>query len=129
MDGLEALATALTAAGLADGVGRDYPIGSLTTYRVGGTASVFVRPVDADELEAVVGAATACEVEILLVGLGSNLLVSDGDEIFNEVLDRLNIVVRGLLDGFDLGGLLGIEVVNERSQSLDLGLPKIAQLR
>jgi UDP-N-acetylmuramate dehydrogenase len=78
VDGLEALATALTAAGLADGVGRDYPIGSLTTYRVGGTASVFVRPVDADELEAVVGAATACEVEILVVGLGSNLLVSDG---------------------------------------------------
>jgi UDP-N-acetylmuramate dehydrogenase len=39
---------------------------------------MFVRPADADELEAVVGAATACEVEILVVGLGSNLLVSDG---------------------------------------------------
>ncbi|MEE2631977.1 MAG: FAD-binding protein, partial [Actinomycetota bacterium] len=78
MDDLEALATALAAAGLAEGIRRDHPIGPLTTYRVGGPASLFVRPADADELEAVVGAATACEVEILVVGLGSNLLVSDG---------------------------------------------------
>ena len=45
---------------------------------MGGPASLFVRPADADELEAVVGAATASEVEILVVGSGSNLLVSDG---------------------------------------------------
>ena len=78
MDHLEALATALASAGLSEGIRRDHPIGPLTTYRVGGPASMFVRPADADELEAIVGAATACEVEILVVGLGSNLLVSDG---------------------------------------------------
>ena len=38
-------------------------------------------------------------------------------------------MIRGLLNGFDLGGLLGIKVVYERLQALDLGLPKIAQLR
>ena len=78
MDDLEALRAALVAVGLLEGLRAEYPLGPLTTYRAGGPASLFVRPADVHELEAVVAAATACGVEILVVGQGSNLLVSDG---------------------------------------------------
>ncbi len=78
MGDVEVLAAALVAAGLSEGLRRDHPIGPLTTYRVGGPAGMFVRPADVDELEAVAGAATDAGVEILVVGSGSNLLVSEG---------------------------------------------------
>ena len=40
---LEALAARLGGLDLVEGVRRDYPVGPLTTYRVGGAAAVFVR--------------------------------------------------------------------------------------
>ena len=68
MDGLSALQAALLEAGLPGGMRRDYPIGALTTYRVGGPAAGFVRPADKGELEAVAGAAAIAGVEVLVVG-------------------------------------------------------------
>ena len=60
---------------------RDHPLGELTTYRVGGPAAVFVTVESHDRLEAV---ATVLAAEratfdgpILVIGRGSNLLVSD----------------------------------------------------
>ena len=80
---------ALSSAGLLEGVRVDHPIGALTTYRVGGAAARFIRPVDVGELErvaeAVAEAGTAPGREsdvgvipVLVMGRGSNLLVSDG---------------------------------------------------
>jgi UDP-N-acetylmuramate dehydrogenase len=70
MRGLDALAASLGAA-------RDVPLGPLTTYRVGGAASVFVEVGDEAALAAVMTATAGQDVEVLVVGMGSNLLVHD----------------------------------------------------
>jgi UDP-N-acetylmuramate dehydrogenase len=56
---------------------RDVPIGPLTTYRVGGTASLFVRVETDDDLGRVAAAVRESGVRVLVVGNGSNLLVSE----------------------------------------------------
>ena len=75
-DVLEALAAELSA-GLE--VRRDEPLGPRTTYRVGGAASLWVEADDEDALRAVHRAlvAVAAPVALLVVGKGSNMLVSD----------------------------------------------------
>lgn len=59
---------------------RDQPLGARTTYRVGGVASLMAQPSDEEELMAVARAyqRLAEAVPVLVVGRGSNLLVSDG---------------------------------------------------
>ena len=82
----------------------------MTTYRVGGAASLFVRPRDLPELEAVAAVLAGSGVPVVVVGRGSNLLVADrgfegvavqlGDG-FEEVLvdgaidDAVNVVAGG----------------------------------
>jgi UDP-N-acetylmuramate dehydrogenase len=53
------------------------PLGSLTTYRVGGSAAVGVVATGVEDLRAVAAAVTASGLEVLIVGRGSNLLVAD----------------------------------------------------
>jgi UDP-N-acetylmuramate dehydrogenase len=66
------------AARLLDGLARPgVPIGPLTTYRVGGTAALFVEVTTEDELAAVASAVARSGVDVLVVGKGSNLLVTD----------------------------------------------------
>lgn len=57
---------------------RDVPIGPMTTYRVGGAADVFVRARSIADLQLVAAACEASGLPVLVVGRGSNLLVSDG---------------------------------------------------
>jgi hypothetical protein len=56
---------------------RDHPLGAGTTYRVGGTATLFVEPEDEDELVAMARSLAGLDVPVLVVGKGSNLLVAD----------------------------------------------------
>ncbi len=56
---------------------RDVPLGPLTTYRVGGRASLFADVSSEDDLAAVRDAVAATGVDVLVVGKGSNLLVAD----------------------------------------------------
>ena len=56
---------------------RDAPLGALTTYRVGGPAALAVTPRDEEDLAAVAAAVAESGVPVLVVGRGSNLLVSD----------------------------------------------------
>lgn len=56
---------------------RDVPVGPLTTYRVGGAAALFVEAASVDDLRAVGRAAVATGLPVLVLGRGSNLLVSD----------------------------------------------------
>jgi len=58
-------------------VQRDVPLGPMTTYRVGGTAALFVRVADRLMLPVVADAARASGLPVLVVGRGSNLLVAD----------------------------------------------------
>ena len=68
-------AARLSALGTA--VQRDVPLGPMTTYRVGGTAAIFVRVSDRLVLPAVADAARATGLPVLVVGRGSNMLVAD----------------------------------------------------
>ncbi|MGA8370883.1 MAG: UDP-N-acetylmuramate dehydrogenase [Acidimicrobiales bacterium] len=56
---------------------RDHPLGALTTYRVGGTARLYVEPADEAELGAVARALDGRDVPVLVLGKGSNILVAD----------------------------------------------------
>ena len=63
---------------LGDRARWDHPLGALTTYRVGGTAALFVEPRDEDGLLAVADATRGLDVAVLVLGRGSNMLVADG---------------------------------------------------
>jgi UDP-N-acetylenolpyruvoylglucosamine reductase len=62
---------------LPPGITRDYPLGRLTTIRAGGTAELFARPGTLAELERVLAWAGEREIDVGVVGSGSNLLVAD----------------------------------------------------
>ena len=59
------------------GVERDYPLAKLTTVRAGGAGDYFARPSSQRELIELLAWAESEELQIGLVGSGSNLLVSD----------------------------------------------------
>src|SRR2546421_1482360 len=59
------------------GVMRDYPLARLTTIRAGGPAELFARPGTIAELERLLAWAGEHEIEVGVVGSGSNLLVAD----------------------------------------------------
>jgi len=59
------------------GVQRDYPLARLTTIRTGGPAEFFARPGTAGDLHELLVWATDEELQVGVVGSGSNLLVSD----------------------------------------------------
>jgi UDP-N-acetylmuramate dehydrogenase len=56
---------------------RDVALGPLTTYRVGGPAALFVEARTVAELGRVRDALAEAPVPVLVIGKGSNLLVSD----------------------------------------------------
>ncbi len=55
----------------------DHPLGARTTYRVGGTAALFVACTDEAGLLDVARAVAGRPVRVLVLGRGSNLLVAD----------------------------------------------------
>lgn len=55
----------------------DVSLAPMTTYRVGGAAALFVHVRSIDDLHRVADAMRASELPVLVVGRGSNLLVSD----------------------------------------------------
>ncbi|MEX2280484.1 MAG: UDP-N-acetylmuramate dehydrogenase [Acidimicrobiia bacterium] len=80
-----------------DIVRRDIPVGPLTTYKLGGPASFYAEVGSRDELDRVLGAWRQSQIPLLVLGRGSNLVVSDHgiDALvlrltgsFNEVVQR-----------------------------------------
>ena len=113
---LVGLAEDLLSKGLLEGVKRRHPLGPLTTYRVGGSAALFVRPTDQEELVRVAEATASAEVRLLLVGRGSNMLVSD--EGFEGLAVQLGPGferIRLSEGGVVAGGAAGMPVVARRS--------------
>ena len=113
---LGGLAADLLSKGLLEGVKRQHPLGPLTTYRVGGSAALFVRPTDQEELVRVAEATASAEVRLLLVGRGSNMLVSD--EGFEGLAVQLGPGferIRLSENGVVAGGAAGMPVVARRS--------------
>jgi len=62
---------------LGDRLTKEEPIGPYTTYRVGGAASLFMRAMSVEDLHAVSRALSKVSIPVLLLGRGSNMLVSD----------------------------------------------------
>jgi UDP-N-acetylmuramate dehydrogenase len=75
--GLRAADEVFVKRGLAERVERDRSLGALTTYRVGGVAARFLVAESIDDLVVVAEAIAAGSLPVLVVGRGSNLLVSD----------------------------------------------------
>jgi UDP-N-acetylmuramate dehydrogenase len=72
----------------------DEPMARHTSWRVGGPADRFYRPVDADDLAAFLRSLPADE-PLFWLGLGSNLLVRDGG------IRGAVVSTQGVLDGLD----------------------------
>jgi len=81
---LDRLATELAAFGE---VRRGEPMSRHTTFGIGGPADVFVIIRGIDELAGAVGAARQAEVDVFVLGSGSNILVADAG-IRGVVLDN-----------------------------------------
>ena len=64
---------------LAGGVETDIPLARYTTYRLGGPARLFVEPAGGDDIEvlAAILLELAEPLPVLIVGRGSNLVISD----------------------------------------------------
>jgi len=75
------------AAVLAEPPVRRMPMGAVTTYRIGGPAAVFAEPADEVELLAAGEVISSHDLDVLILGRGSNLLV--GDRGFRGVVLRL----------------------------------------
>lgn len=58
-------------------VSEDFPLGPLTTYKTGGRARFYSRPESREQLLRLADFVAGSEVPVLVVGRGSNLLVSD----------------------------------------------------
>jgi UDP-N-acetylmuramate dehydrogenase len=63
--------------GLEKTVKSNYPIGRDTWYGLGGSADYFIEPQSVDELQDVVRRCRDNNIPIKIIGLGSNLLISD----------------------------------------------------
>lgn len=76
----------------------DQPLGALTTYRVGGPATLLAEPTTDEELAAVARASAGSGVPLLVVGRGSNLLVAD------RGFAGLAVRLAGRFEDVELGG-------------------------
>jgi len=94
----ESLATAdaMLRERLGDRVRRDVALAPMTTYRVGGSAGLFLDARDVDDLAAVRDVRRATGVPVLVVGRGSNMLVADSG------FEGLAISISAFADGISL---------------------------
>lgn len=103
------------------GVREDYPLERLTTVRTGGPADWFARPGDMDALLDLLRWADAENVEVGVVGSGSNLLISDnGFRGLVLKLDEDLATIEQLGDHLVCGG--GARLPQAAAQSARAGL-------
>ena len=79
---------------------RDFPLSRLTTIGTGGPATALARPRSLADLEEALRFAGAEELEVVVVGLGSNLLAAD------EGVDALVVRLEGELAAASVDGTL-----------------------
>lgn len=82
-----ALAEALLREACGDRVRCGFPLAGLTTFRIGGPAGLYLEPQDERDLTAASRAVREAGVAFVVVGKGSNLLVSDAG--FDGLVIRL----------------------------------------
>ncbi|WP_428387181.1 UDP-N-acetylmuramate dehydrogenase [Mucisphaera sp.] len=118
--------------GLALDVERDAPIGSLTWYRVGGSAEALVDPEDEASLGTLLSRCAESSVPVRVLGSGANLLVSEAGVpgVVIRLTHKSFRMLRGLEDrsgrlvvgsGYDL-----MRLVNETAREGLSGLEGLA---
>lgn len=78
-------------------VSRDVALGPFTTYKVGGPAAWFAEPQDLEELRSIL-ALVPRDMEIVMLGRGSNVIVSD------DGIDGLVVRLGGAFGAIDTDG-------------------------
>ena len=102
----------------------DAPIGPLTTYRVGGSASALVVAQSREDLRRIGEAVAAGDdgsIDLLVIGRGSNLLVADGG--FRGIAVQLGEGLASIeVDGHSMtvGGGAALPVIARRSVAAGL---------
>lgn len=100
----------------------DAPLGALTTYRVGGAAALLVELGSVGDLRRLARAAANGTWDVLVIGLGSNLLVADTG--FDGVAVRLgSAFATTRIDGTTVtaGGVAPLPVVARQCAAAGLG--------
>jgi len=100
---------------------RDVELAPMTTYRVGGAAALFARPVTVDDLHLVAAAMRESALPVLVVGRGSNMLVADdGFRGIALSLSHLGTVIE--IDGTAVraGGAVALPVLARRTVAAGL---------
>ena len=111
--------------GAADDLGSlariDEPLGLLTTYRVGGAAAIFVNPRSLSELHDIAGVIDRYDLPVLVLGRGSNLLISDAG-FAGVALSLADWADRIELDGVDVqsGSAVALPVLARRTAAAGL---------
>jgi len=114
-------AVEVAAAVLGDRARIEAPLGPLTTYRVGGPARLLVEADSQSDLVAVAAAVAASGLPTLVVGRGSNLLVSDdGFAGIAVVLGASYAEVTVAHDVVVAGGAASLPVVARRTAASGL---------
>ena len=87
------------------GARRDIPAKSFTSFRIGGPAAFFAEPSSVDELRELIDTARRFDYPFMVIGNGSNLLVSDAgvDALF---IKMAAYSIDGTQVGADAGALL-----------------------
>jgi UDP-N-acetylmuramate dehydrogenase len=104
---------------------RDEPLGTRTTYRTGGRAAIFVEVADEAVLPQVADALRASGVAVLVLGNGSNLLISDSG--FSGVVVALGPAfawIRVDTASITAGGAVALPVLARRAGAA--GRPSLA---
>ncbi len=106
-------------------VRRDVSLAQYTTYKVGGPASLFMTARSIDDLHAVSNALREQKVPILVIGRGSNLLVSDdGFEglviVLGEFAEEITWPQRPAVPRVVAGGAVPLPVLARQSAARGL---------
>jgi len=97
------------------------PIGTMTTYKVGGGAAIFANPKSLDELCAVANVIRRYQLPVLVIGRGSNMLIADTG--FAGVAISLADWADGIeIDGVDVraGSAVALPVLARRTAAAGL---------
>ena len=121
MNAPEGTAVAAAAAVLGDRARRDVALGPFTTYGVGGPAALLLEGCGPEELALASRAVAASGVPVLVVGRGSNLLVSDrGFPGLALTLGEFFSAIHPDPDGVRAGGAVSLPVLARRTAALGL---------
>jgi len=107
---------------LGDRAAHEWPIGPMTTYRVGGAAALYLELQDDDDVDLARRAVAVSGVGVLVVGKGSNLLVSDRGFAGLAVSLGQGFAGIDLLDGARVraGGAVSLPVLARRTAAASL---------